>query len=103
MNPTFNIQNSSFKILPSSFQLPTFFNHPRPATLPSALESAIAHLERSLCPDGTGHAGIPEGEHAGFEWRALFRWAEREGLALPPQLIPEVLLEIAELKCKAKN
>jgi hypothetical protein len=60
-----------------------------PATRPSALESAIAHLKRSLCPDGTGHAGIPEGERAGFEWRALFRWAESEGLALPPQLIPE--------------
>ena len=59
-----------------------------PATRPSALESAIAHLERSLCPDGSGHAGIPEGERAGFEWRALFRWAEREGLALPPQPLP---------------
>lgn len=58
-------------------------------TRPSALESAIAHLERSLCPDGAVHAGIPEGERAGFEWRALFRWAEREGLALPPQLVPE--------------
>ena len=60
-----------------------------PATRPSAIESAIAHIERSLCPNGTGHEGIPEGERAGYEWRAIFRWAERESLVIPPQLAPE--------------
>jgi len=65
-------------------------NDPKnPESRPSALESTIAHIERSLCSNGTGHEGIPDGERAGYEWRAIFRWAERENLVIPPQLAPE--------------
>ncbi len=47
---------------------------------------SIPHIKRSLCPNGTGHEGIPDGELAGYEWRAIFRWAERESLVIPSQL-----------------
>jgi hypothetical protein len=60
-----------------------------PASQPSALESAIEAIERSLRPDGAGNDRIPDGERAGFEWRALFQWAECEGLSAPAQLKPE--------------
>jgi hypothetical protein len=60
-----------------------------PASQPSALVSAIEAIERSLRPDGPGNGCIPDGELAGYEWRALFRWAEREGLALSQELKPE--------------
>lgn len=46
-------------------------NHPAPAR--SALESAIAELERSLRPDGALAGGIPAKEPAGFEWRTPLR------------------------------
>lgn len=61
-------------------------DHPAPAG--SALESAIAAVERSLRADGALDGGIPEGERAGFEWRALFRWAEHEGFVVPPEVEP---------------
>ena len=60
-----------------------------PASQPSTLVSAIEAIERSLRPDGPGNGYIPDGELAGYEWRALFRWAEREGLALSQELKPE--------------
>ena len=60
-----------------------------PASQPGALESAIEAIERGLRPDGAGNDRIPDGERAGFEWRALFRWAESQGLSIPAQLKPE--------------
>ena len=60
-----------------------------PASQPSALGAAIEAIERGLRTDGAGHDGIPDGERAGYEWRALFRWAESEGLSAPSQLKPE--------------
>jgi hypothetical protein len=62
-----------------------------PASPPSALESAIQAIERSLRPDGPGHGDIPDGERGGYEWRTLFHWAEREGRSLPASLKPERL------------
>lgn len=62
-----------------------------PASQPSALSSAIEDIERGLCPDGAGNDRIPDGERAGFEWRALFKWAESQGLSIPTQLKPERL------------
>ncbi len=55
----------------------------------SALESAIEDIERSVRADGEIHGGIPDGELAGYEWRALFRWAERAGYVFPPEVGPE--------------
>ena len=60
-----------------------------PASQPSALGSAIAVIERGLCADGAGNDRIPDGERAGFEWRALFRWAESQGLSISAHLKPE--------------
>ena len=60
-----------------------------PASQPSALGSAIEAIERGLCADGAGNDRIPDGERAGFEWRALFRWAESQGLSIPAHLKPE--------------
>jgi len=60
-----------------------------PASQPSALGSAIAAIERGLCADGAGNDRIPDGERAGFEWRALFRWAESQGLSISAHLKPE--------------
>ena len=60
-----------------------------PASQPSALGSAIAAIERGLCADGAGNDRIPDGERAGFEWRALFRWAESQGLSSSAHLKPE--------------
>ncbi|TSA34945.1 MAG: hypothetical protein D4R65_05480 [Verrucomicrobiaceae bacterium] len=60
-----------------------------PAPQPSALESAIQAIERSLRADGAGDGGIPDGELSGFAWRALFRWAERENRVSSPEITPE--------------
>jgi hypothetical protein len=62
-------------------------NHP--AVARGALESAVAAVERSLRADGSLAGGIPEGERAGFEWRALFRWAEQGGFVFPAEVEPE--------------
>lgn len=48
----------------------------------TALESAIAYIQRSIRTDG-GHAAIPEGELHGYEWRALHRWAVSHSLIVP--------------------
>jgi hypothetical protein len=59
-----------------------------PAIARGALESAITALERSLRADGAFSGDIPEGERAGWEWRALFRWAEETGFIFPSEIAP---------------
>ncbi len=59
-----------------------------PAASGGALESAISALERSLCADGPIDGGIPEGEHAGYQWRELFDWAAKNGLVCPAEVTP---------------
>jgi len=60
-----------------------------PVSQPSALESAIQAIERSLRADGSRDGGIPDGELSGFEWRALFCWAEQENRSFSPEITPE--------------
>ncbi|MDB6169630.1 MAG: hypothetical protein JWM88_2494 [Verrucomicrobia bacterium] len=57
-------------------------------TTPTALDAAIAAIERSLCADGADARGFDEGERSGYEWRTLQQWCLESHLVLGAEIAP---------------
>jgi hypothetical protein len=65
-------------------------SHDVPGAIPpTALDSAIQAIERSLRADGADAGGVDEGERSGFEWRALKQWCVENGHSLSQEIAPE--------------